>query len=65
MSSPVNDERYRKIAQNAPRAPLSELIAELLVLAQEAGRSEVAKWAALELGGYFRGNSALTRNSLR
>jgi hypothetical protein len=56
----VDEEKYRKLGQNASVAPLSELVAELLVLAQEDGHSEVAKWAALELGGYFRGNSALT-----
>ena len=55
-------ERYRKIAQNASRDVLSELIAELLILAQETDRPEVAKWARLELGGYFRGNSALTED---
>ena len=56
----MDDEKYRKLAQNASIAPLSELIAELLILAQEDGPSEVAKWAALELGSYFRGNSAVT-----
>jgi hypothetical protein len=55
-------ERYRKIAEHASRDVLSELIAELLILAQEADRPEVAKWARLELGGYFRGNSALTED---
>jgi uncharacterized protein (TIGR02391 family) len=61
MPAPENHERYRRILQNAPHAPLSEVIPELLILAQETERSEVAKWAGLELGGYFRGNSALTK----
>lgn len=62
MPATMDYERYRKILQDAPRAPLSGLIPELLILAQEADCSAVAKWATLELGGYFRGSSALTND---
>jgi uncharacterized protein (TIGR02391 family) len=55
-------DRYRKLTEEASTSLLSTLLQELLIYAQDAGNSEAAKWAALELGGYFEGNSALTNN---
>jgi uncharacterized protein (TIGR02391 family) len=56
----VPHNRYRALAQKAPASPLSELLPDLLLLAQELHNDAMSKWAALELGGYFAGNSALT-----
>lgn len=53
-------ERYRKLTAEASAAPLSMLLSELLLFAQDEGHQAVADWATLELGGYFEGNSALT-----
>jgi AbiTii len=53
-------ERYRKLTSEASSAPLSMLLSELLLFAQEEGHQAVADWVTLELGGYFGGNPALT-----
>jgi uncharacterized protein (TIGR02391 family) len=56
----MDTETYRKLAGEVAVAPLSALIPQLLMFAQEAGHSEAVRWARLELGGYFQGNSALS-----
>jgi hypothetical protein len=57
---PVDREKYQALRQRAGSALLSELLPELVLLGQQTKNSPLVKWASLELGGYFKGNSALT-----